>query len=217
MGGRIWERESWVTFLAQPSAHFVVSGKPSGCLSVKQVKYFRCYSQMLNEGLHYYCNKLLQNTIFEVMTPFMSQNPICAFGANLYLWSHLPSIFSHCVTVSHLLLSQAASRGQILSSQLLPAHCVCSGINQLSFHPGQSGNHYSSPASQAMRVQPTGDFFRRYHSHWRPFKSSFQIEYELWCFGLYTKFTSQQLENPFGPCAPYNGISKKWRHIPQGE
>lgn len=59
MGGRIWERESWVTFLAQPSAHFVVSGKPSGCLSMKQVKYFRCYSQMLNEGLHYYCNKLL--------------------------------------------------------------------------------------------------------------------------------------------------------------
>lgn len=59
MEGRIWEHESWVKILAQPSAHFVVSDKTPGCLSVIQVKYFRCYSQILNEGLHYYCNKLL--------------------------------------------------------------------------------------------------------------------------------------------------------------
>lgn len=59
MEGRIWKHESRVTIPAQPSAHFVVSGKTPGCLSVIQVKYFRCYSQILHEGLHYYCNKLL--------------------------------------------------------------------------------------------------------------------------------------------------------------
>lgn len=78
--------------------------------------------------------------------------PICTFGANCHQFSTPVSQY-HTSVPSCFLRSNSLITGAACS-QCVP--WLQPGINQVSFHPGHSRNHYSSPASQTRKVQSMG-------------------------------------------------------------